>query len=524
MPTTVYTEEQWFNATIAAFTAQFPTADLSDRGYFGLQARCLAQAGSLISQSIKDVDNESPPAYDQDADGNIRSRCSSAALDAWAFTFGLPSGVAGIYGRRGATISTGGASVPTGTAATLVPAGTQAADSTGQIIVETSAAVTLDGPPNTQPALFVSVTTGSAANLPVGSVLTWLAPPVGLDPTVTLTTKLSGAEDQETDTELVARLLRRIQTPPRGGTAADYRAWTEESVNLITLAPLGIERAYVYPQRSGLGSVDVVPLQAGEGATRIPGAATLLKVLAYVNTKRPITATVNIIRAKADATNALRIRVRLTPSPAKNGTYLFDWDDFGIDNQIVAFNSGAKTIDCFMPLALKTAVDNGEQPRIQIILRSPLATVQPYQARVVDYVAGAPDTMVLDVFPDVDPVTVAPLDYFYAGGGVVSSVADRILAYVDSLGPSRQSGFADDYDAWETDVTLANITDIVMDTRDSDGTKMIYDIPNLATTGVTISVGGGAFNPTSYTPQDIGFGIDLPFLRKGGGIEIIKAF
>lgn len=521
MPTTVYTEEQWFNATIAAFTAQFPTADLSDRGYFGLLARCLAQAGSLISQSIKDVDNESPPAYDQDADGNIRSRCSSAALDAWAFTFGLPSGVPGVYGRRGATISTGGAGVPTGVATTLVPAGTQAADSTGQVIVETTAAITLDGPPNTQSASFISVTTGSAANLPVGSVLAWLAPPVGLDPTVALTDALVGAEDTETDTELVARLLRRIQTPPRGGTAADYRAWTEESVDVVTLASLGIKRAYVYPQRSGLGSVDVVPLQAGDGATRIPGAATLLKVQAYVNTKRPITATVNIIRAKADATNALRIRVRLTPLPAKNGTYLFDWDDLGIDNQIVAFNSGAKTIDCFMALQLKTAVDNGEKPRIQIINSSPTATVQPYQARVLSYVAGTPDTMTLDVFPDVPPV--AGVDYFYAGGGVVSSVADRILEYVNSLGPSRQSGFADDYDAWETDVTLAAITDIVMDTRDADGTKMVYDIPNLATTGVTISVGGGAFNPTSYTPQDIGFGIDLPFLRKGGGIEIIRA-
>ena len=76
-----------------------------------------------------------------------RSRCSSAALDAWAFVFGLPSGVAGRYGRRGATVSTGGMTIPTGTAGTLVPAGTQAVDSTTQILVQTTAAITLDGRP-----------------------------------------------------------------------------------------------------------------------------------------------------------------------------------------------------------------------------------------------------------------------------------------------------------------------------------------------------------------------------------------
>jgi len=522
MPVTVYTEEQWLNALIASFTAQFPTADLSDRGFLGLLARCFAQAGSLISQSIKDVDNESPPAYDQDADGNVRSRASRAALEAWAFTFGLPNGSGG-YGALGPTISTGGVGVPSGTAGTIVPMGTQAADSTGQVVVETTAAVTLNGPPNTLEALFVSVTTGAAANLPVGAVLTWLAPPAGLDPTITLTSALVGAEDSESDTALVARLLRRIQTPPRGGTAADYRAWAEEAVDLVTGAQLGIARAYIYPLRSGLGTVDIVPLVDGEGEFRVPTTAQLLDVLAYVNTKRPVTAAVNVIAALASSINALRIRVRLTPSPAKNGVYQFDWDDGGGATVIDTFDRSTKILRMVaVPAALKAAVDNSAEPRIQLILSAPTAPVTPVQVRVVAYDdTVAPQEIELETFPDVDPV--AGTDYFYAGGGVVDDVADRLLAYVDSLGPSRQSGFADDYDAWQTDVTLASIADIVMETRDSDGTRMVYDIPNLATTGITIAVGAGAFSPNSYSPQDIGFGIELPFLRKGGGLEIIRA-
>lgn len=520
MAVTPYTEEALFSAALGYFRLAFPTQDLSDRSFFGLLARAFARFFSLAQQEILQVDNDAVPAYQQDADGNLRSRCSSDALDAWAFVFGLPSNVPGIYGRKGASISTGGQGTPTGSAGTLVPAGTQAVDSTGQILVQTTAAITLDGPPNTLPVPLVSVTTGAQANLPAGSLLTWLSPPPGLAATFTLSIALVGAQDRETDVALLARLLRRIQTPPRGGTAADYRAWTEEAVNVSTLAQLGVLRAFIYPQRSGLGSVDIVPLQAGSGAGRVPGAATLAAILAYVNTKRPVTATVAVLAAVVASTNALRIRVRIAPSPAKNGEYLYDWNDLGFPTTIAAHNVGAKTISCAAPAGLKAAVDAGAKPRIQLINSTTDAGPLPFQARVLSYVAGSPDVLTLDVFPSVAPTDLT--DYFWAGGGAVDDVAQRLLDYVNGLGPSRQSGFADNYDAWETDVTLARIADVVMETKDSDGTREIFDIPKLATTGITIAVGTGSFAPNSYTPKDSGGGIELPFLRDGG-IEIVRA-
>jgi len=518
MAIAVYTEEEWFNYAIAAFGAlpQFAGADLSEYGFLGLEARAIAQLGALISLGIKDADDDGVPAYDQDADGNIRSRCSRAALEAWAFTFGLPNGAGG-FGSRGPTISTGGSGIPSGTAATFVPAGSTAVDSTGRITVQTAADVTLTVAPNTAAVTFVSVTTGAAANLPVGTVLTWVAPPPGLAGTVTLTAALVGAEDTETDTELVARLLERIQNPPRGGVAADYRFWTENSINVTTLASLGIKRAYVYPQRSGLGSVDVVPLVAGTtGPTR--AAVPLALIQAYVDTKRPITATVYIIQASAAAANALRIRIRLTPSTAKGGVYLFDWRDGGTPTTITTFNRAAKTISCVAPAALKTAITSGSKPRVQIIDSNALESPLPFQAQALSYVAGAPDVITLDSFPPQDPQAG---DYFWAGGGAVDAVAQRILDYSNALGPSRQSGFADEYDVWETDVTLARLADIVMETKDTDGTRMISDIPNLASTGITIAVGAGMFTPNSYTPRDSFAGIELPFLR-AGGIEILQ--
>lgn len=520
MAITVYTEEEWFNYAIAAFGAlpQFAGADLSEYGFLGLEARAIAQLGALVSLGIKDADDDGVPAYDQDADGNIRSRCSRAALEAWAFTFGLPNGAGG-FGSRGPTISTGGSGIPSGTAATFVPAGSTAVDSTGRITAQTAADVTLTAAPNTASVPFVSVTTGAAANLPVGTVLTWVAPPPGLTATITLTTALVDAEDTETDTQLVARLLERIQNPPRGGVAADYRFWTENSINLTTLASLGIRRAYVYPQRSGLGSVDVVPLVAGTtGPSRVPGSATRALVQAYVDTKRPITATVYILEASAAAANALRIRIRLIPSTAKGGVYRFDWADLGLPTTITAFNRSLKTISCAAPASLKAAIDVRAKPRVQIIDSNALESPLPFQAQALSYTPGAPDVITLDAFPPQDPQAG---DYFWAGGGVVDAVAQRILDYSNSLGPSRQSGFADEYDVWETDVTLARLADIVMETKDTDGTRMITDIPNLASTGITIAVGGGAFAPNSYTPRDSFAGIELPFLR-AGGIEIIQ--
>lgn len=518
MAITVYTEQQLYDAALGYFRLSFPTQDLSDRGMFGLLARAFARFFSLAQQEILQVNYDAIPAYQQDADGNVRSRTSSSALDEWAFVFGLPSGVAGIWGRRGATISTGGSGTPTGVAATLIPSGSTLADPTGQIFVETTAAVTLNGPPNTNTVPLVSTATGVAANLPAGTVLTWQPSIANIDPTMTLTDALVGAEDIESDVDLLARILRRIQLPPRGGTANDYRNWTEEATNLTTGASLGIERGYVYPLRSGLGTVDVVPLQNGSGSGRIPGGATLVLLLAYLNSKRPVTATVNVVAALAVA---LRLRVRVRPSPAKGGTYLYDWNDAGLATAITNPNSTNKTIECAAPAALKAAVDAGQQPRIQIINSFSGAGPLPFQARVVSYVAGAPDVLTLDSFPAVGPV--GGTDYFWAGGGVVDLVASRLLTYVDSVGPSRQSGYADTLDAWEADITLARVADVVMETKDSDGTRMILDIPRLSTNGITIAVGSGAFAPNSYTPRDVGSGIELATLRSGGGLEIVQA-
>jgi uncharacterized phage protein gp47/JayE len=122
---------------------------------------------------------------------------------------------------------------------------------------------------------FISVTKGTKANLSTGSILTWISPPIGISSTITLTSALQKARDAESDMELLARLLQRIQNPQRGGTAADYRFWAENSFNVLTGAALDIFRAYTYPLRDGLGTVDEFATLNGSGTARAPSARSL---------------------------------------------------------------------------------------------------------------------------------------------------------------------------------------------------------------------------------------------------------
>ena len=514
MAVTIYTEDQLFDRAIGYFRVSFPTQDLSEDSFFGLLARAFARFFVLAQEEIYQADSDSVPAYQIDADGNPRSRCSTEALDAWAFVFGLPSGSPGIFGRRRATVSSGGLAIPgVSAAAVLLPANTQAADPTGQIIVKTVSATTLNGPPNSIPVQFVSVTTGVAANLPVGTVLSWQSPPAGLNATCTLTAALTGAKDTETNPDLVLRILQRIQNPPRGGTAADYRFWTEAAVD-SNGATLAVARAYVYPLRSGLGTVDVVPLYGGSGTGRIPPAAEITKLQTAVDLLRPVSVKLNMLAAATP--KMIQIRVRATPSEAKNGPDCVNWDDGGTAVTITAHTANTLTVAA-VPAALSAAFAAGNKPRLQIPLVGGGGSELPFVVRVTNIVAT-----VITIEESFPATVFDGTTYFWAGGGVVSAIAQRILNYVNALGPSRISGTADKSDVWEDQVLLERLVDIVMETKDTDGTKMVTAMPGYGSTAAQIKIGAAAFAIVPYRPLDTLVGAPELAVIRSGGIEVIR--
>lgn len=84
----------------------------------------------------------------------------------------------------------------------------------------------------------------------------------------------------ETDAELLARLLEYIRRPPAGGNQYDYVKWAMEVD--------GVKAAYCIPLAQGLGTVDVIILASGDD--EIPGQTLLDEVYDYIDDVRPVTA------------------------------------------------------------------------------------------------------------------------------------------------------------------------------------------------------------------------------------------
>ncbi len=359
MPITIYTEEEISNQALAFLRNRFPGRDTSTESYLGKLARTFGMVASGIQKAALDADQDSIP----------NANNSTAALEQFAYVFGVPSSTPGQYGRKEATVAAGGVGLSTGTNGTSFPAGTQLTAPDGVTIIEVVSTVTIAGVPPGVGSIstsFRAVTGGTVGNLEAGSVLTWVTAPSGADPSVTLTTGLSDAIDEESDQELLARILLRLQQPPKGGVASDYRQWAE-SVS-------GILRAYVYPLRGGLGTVHLVLTGPGSGKGRDPGATVKATTDDYINGSattegtRPVTTKGYRSYRPYQPGDGLIVRVRVVPNGSAND---FDWDDGGSSISIVDYTAPtggdpAKLELASLPGALTAAITAGISPRIQV--------------------------------------------------------------------------------------------------------------------------------------------------------------
>ena len=500
MAITIPSDSEVAALVFAYFRAAFPGRDLSNDSFLGKTAHVMAQTLSGLLRATANVDKDSPPS----------SNSSAQALDNWAFFLALSDGDGGI-GRKVAIPATGGTSNFTGINGTAFPDGAVAVAPDGVTLIETSGAFLIPGiPPATGFVLgnLVAQTPGIAGNLPAGSILVWQSAPGGADATITLITPLTGGAEQESDSDLLARILERLQNPPRGGAAADYRYWAESAPGG------GIYRAYVYPHRNGLGTVDVVATVAGSGAGRAPSAAQLTAVSEYINGTaltgglRPVTA--QGVRVMAPVTTQT-VSVLISGIEPSGPAYAWDWigSTFGytVDTWTVGppakirFNTIAhSTLTSAIDAAILTGSPQTTGPRLQFVTAG--GPVLPFYPRCVAHAVVSGKTEVtLDSTTPLSAGWVAPAvgAAIYPVGPITVALAPALLSYIDSLGPSRLSGFADINDQWSDKAIIAEGMRLTMDVRDpGDGaTRMVSNIDT--------AFGGVHYNAASvdYQAQDI---------------------
>lgn len=196
----------------------------------------------------------------------------------------------GSSGRKTATLTAGTANFQGIIDGTVVPAGTQlqsavgmpaGSDSPYQVVtyetledITTSAFSPVHGP-------IRALDPGAFGNLPADSALSISTPVAGVSLTVTVVA-LTGGADTETDEQLRARILQRIQNPPMGGSEADYVAWA--------LAVPGVTRAWAAPEQ-GIGTITVRFLMDDLRADNDgwPYPEDVQPVADYIDKKRPVT-------------------------------------------------------------------------------------------------------------------------------------------------------------------------------------------------------------------------------------------
>lgn len=191
---------------------------------------------------------------------------------------------------RKAAIKAVGSVTFSGPNGTVIPAGTEV--STGgesPIYFATTASATIAS--GTATVAAEAEVAGESGNVTIGAITLLVGDLVGVV-TVTNAAPFDGGVDVESDADLLARYLDTVRKPSTSGNANQYRTWALEVA--------GISDAKVTPVWNGPGTVKVVLLDDDKTA---PSAPKVSEVAAYIETVRPVGATVTVVGATEVAIN-----------------------------------------------------------------------------------------------------------------------------------------------------------------------------------------------------------------------------
>ena len=171
-----------------------------------------------------------------------------------------------------------------GTDAAVIPEGTVWRSGGGVDYESTAEAAIAAG---TADVAVQAAVAGAAGNAADGTKVSLVAPIAGVVSEAAAAGAIAGGADTESTDSVRRRLSARRQSPPRGGTDADYVFWSFSGHADVT-------RAWSRPRTPGLGQVTVYLMTDGATANGIPTAAAIAAVQAYIDARRPVTAEVTV--------------------------------------------------------------------------------------------------------------------------------------------------------------------------------------------------------------------------------------
>jgi hypothetical protein len=379
---------------IAVGKAVFPDRNYGNlKSYHSRRATFLAAAVTQLHAHIKSVQDDVMPDTAGD-DGPI---------DRWGAILGIDrkSATPARKSQAGRVIGTSGTAVTQGEELTHEASGLR-------FQIATTTTVGVGGSID---ADIEAIDTGSQTKLTAGPVLRFVATPAGLETSVVLQRDLDeDGYDAEPFGAYRARVLAAFSEPTAGGTQSDFVAWMLEVE--------GVSQAFAYPNRAGVGTVDIVALHTGSGTARELDLADQEEVLDYVAELAPaqLSATGGSLRyldIVADEED-----VELVVEPSGEAAYAFDWT--GGPATVATWTAGTRTLQ--FTAARPSSMKAGHRISIKGV-----ATNQDGQEFTIEALSGA-DSVILEEAPAIAP---AATDLVYSGGPLVTPIRDAILAHMN---------------------------------------------------------------------------------------------
>ena len=278
-----------------------------------------------------------------------------------------------------------------------------------------------------------AISTGIQTNLEVGQELQFDITPVGLVAGAAIVVELTQGIDEESDNDLRDRILNRIGEPAAGGNRNDWEQFVIEAL-------ASVATAYVYPNRNGLGTVDLVGLKAGSGSARTLSAGENATILTAVDALRPVTATARMLTVTTSDTD-----VEITLVPESDPVNAFDWID-SVPPTIASYVSGTRKLTFDLDRPASMAIGH------RLSINDPLSDGAE---SVIEALSGT-NAVILEVDIGYAPT---PANSVYAGGPLVQPARLAVIALFDELGSANPD--ANPYGPWEGNLRLSSLFEAV---------------------------------------------------------------